>query len=133
MNTFLLYKPSSQKDLANIPLCPDNSNGNTIHDAVFDPDTVLKKIRNLKVSSSSGPDGLSSKFLLDHTDIFASPLAKIFNMSMGTGRVPQGWREAHVTTIFKNKGSRSKAENYSPISLTSVPCKIMESILCVTT
>ena len=48
---------------------------------------------------------------------------------MGSGRVPQGWREAHVTPIFKNKGSKSKAENYRPISLTSIPCKIMESIL----
>ena len=31
--------------------------------------------------------------------------------------------------IFKNKGSKSKAENYCPISLTSIPCKVMESIL----
>ena len=119
----------SNEDLVNIPDCPDNSKGNMIHDAVFNPDNVLIKIKSLKVSSSSGPDGLSSKFLADHADILATPLAMIYNRSMTTGIVPQGWRDAHVTPIFKNKGSKSKAENYRPISLTSIPCKIMESIL----
>ena len=51
----------SNEDLVNIPDCPDNSKGNMIHDTVFNPDNVLKKIKSLKVSSSSGPDGLSSK------------------------------------------------------------------------
>ena len=53
----------SHEDLANIQPCPDNSNSNTIHDAVFNSDTVMKLIRNPKVSSSSGLDGLLSKFL----------------------------------------------------------------------
>ena len=73
--------------------------------------------------------GYLQKFLADHADILAPPLAMIYNRSMTTGIVPQGWRDAHVTPIFKNKGSKSKAENYRPISLTSIPCKIMESIL----
>ena len=35
---------------------------------------------------------------------------------------------ANVTPVFK-KGSRSTLTNYRPISLTSLPCKIFESIL----
>ena len=53
----------------------------------------------------------------------------MFNLSMESGTVPEDWRKANVTPIFKNKGSKSKAENYRPISLTSIPCKIMESII----
>ena len=48
---------------------------------------------------------------------------------MASGVVPQGWRDAYVTPIYKSKGSKSSAENYRPISLTSIPCKIMESVI----
>ena len=119
----------TNEDLAHIPLCPNQSGGNSIQDVIFDAETVYKKIKSLKVSSSSGPDGLSSKFLADHADILALPLVMIFNRSMDAGQVPSDWREANVTPIYKNKGAKSKPENYRPISLTSIPCKIMESII----
>ena len=36
--------------------------------------------------------------------------------------------EANVTALFK-KGSQLKPSNYRPVSLTSVPCKILERII----
>ena len=118
----------THEDKTNMPTCPDASGGHRTENT-FDADTVKKKIKNLKVSSSSGPDGMSSKFLVDHVDSLAYPLSKIYNLSMDSGDVPQAWREANVTPIYKNKGSKSKPENYRPISLTSIPCKVMESII----
>ena len=38
------------------------------------------------------------------------------------------WKDAKVTAIFK-KGSRLKSSNYRPVSLTSIPCKILERII----
>ena len=38
------------------------------------------------------------------------------------------WREGHVVPIFK-KGNRNQACNYRPVSLTSITCKLMESIV----
>jgi hypothetical protein len=55
-------------------------------------------------------------------------LTKIFNKSLQTGEVPADWKEATITPIFK-KGSRAAPENYRPVSLTSVSCKLPESII----
>ena len=41
--------------------------------------------------------------------------------------VPDEWRLATVIPVFK-KGCPSSPNNYRPISLTCIPCKIMESI-----
>ena len=37
-------------------------------------------------------------------------------------------KKANISAIFK-KGEKKKTENYRPISLTSVPCKLMEKLV----
>ena len=44
------------------------------------------------------------------------------------GIVPSEWKEANITPLFK-KGSRNKPENYRPVSLTSVVCKLLETLI----
>ena len=119
----------THEDPLTAPTCPDSSGGFRVENILFDEETVREKIKSMKISTSSGPDGLSTKFLVDYADYLSYPLTRIFNLSIDSGQVPQGWRDANVTPIFKNKGSKSKPENYRPISLTSIPCKIMESII----
>ncbi|MEJ1857794.1 reverse transcriptase family protein, partial [Escherichia coli] len=57
------------------------------------------------------------------------PLTKIFNHSVRLGKVPEDWKLANVTPIYKKKGDKKVALNYRPISLTSVAGKILEKIL----
>ncbi len=52
----------------------------------------------------------------------------IFNKSLNEGEIPDEWREANVTPLFK-KGSKLSASNYRPVSLTSICCKILEGIM----
>ena len=56
------------------------------------------------------------------------PLAKLFNVSLEERIVPSEWKEANITPLFK-KGSRNKSENYRPVSLTSVVCKLLETLI----
>ena len=53
----------------------------------------------------------------------------IFTQSMDTGEIPRDWSLAKVAPIFK-KGNRRLAENYRPVSLTCITCKLFEHIVC---
>ena len=53
----------SNEDASHIPDCPDTSHGFKLENTFFDEETVRNKIKKLKISASSGPDGISSKFL----------------------------------------------------------------------
>ena len=44
------------------------------------------------------------------------------------GVVPFEWKEANIIPLFK-MGSRNKSENYRPVSLTSVICKLLERLI----
>ncbi|KAK4831701.1 hypothetical protein QYF61_018753 [Mycteria americana] len=61
-------------------------------------------------------------------DVLTKPLSIIYQQSWLTGEVPADWRLANVTPIFK-KGRKEDAGNYRPVSLTSVPGKLMEQII----
>ncbi|XP_014770511.1 uncharacterized protein LOC106869323 [Octopus bimaculoides] len=55
--------------------------------------------------------------------ILAAPLASLFNLSLEQGNVPEDWWKATVCPIFK------KGSNYRLVSLTSILCKVMETIV----
>ena len=52
----------------------------------------------------------------------------MFKLSLKEGIVPLEWTEANIIPLFK-KGSRNKSENYRPVSLTSVICKLLERLI----
>jgi hypothetical protein len=89
---------------------------------------VRKKIKDLKPAAAPGPDGMGSLLLKELVDQVTGPLTKIYNKSLTTGDVPEDWRRANVTPIYK-KGMKSDPANYRPVSLTSVCCKMLESIV----
>ena len=56
------------------------------------------------------------------------PLTLLFEHLFHFGCVPQPWRLAHITPVFK-KGDPTLPSNYRPISLTSICCKVMETLI----
>ncbi len=96
--------------------------------AVFSPDNVQKYLYKLNKAKTPGNDNMHPHVLREASSGFANVLSKLFISSYESGVLPEEWKEANVTPIFK-KGSRIDPSNYRPVSLTSVTCKIMERMI----
>ena len=95
---------------------------------LYDKYTVWSRLEKLDVYKSVGPDGIHPRVLKECAMELAVPLTAIYRRSHVDGRAPKLFKQANVVPIFK-KGCRATASNYRPISLTSVPCKVQESII----
>lgn len=91
----------------------------------FDQAFVKLCIGELNGASSSGPDKLPAIIFKKLVHQLSFPLAMMFNLFMQLGEIPNEWKSATVIPIFK-KGASSSPENYRPISLTCIGCKIFE-------
>ena len=91
-------------------------------------DKVMKKLQKLKIGKSPGPDGIHPRVLKELTAVISLPLTILFNASLELGKLPDEWRTANITAIYK-KGSRHVCGNYRPVSLTCIACKVLESIV----
>jgi len=75
-----------------------------------------------------GPDGMHPSVLRELAEELAKPSSIIYQQSWLTGEVPDDWRTANVTPIYKT-GRTENPRNYRPVSLTLVPGKIMERFI----
>ena len=104
------------------------NNDNTLRNMEVTAEDVSLALDNLKVNKSPGPDNIFPKILKETKNEIVPLLASLFNKSLQQGVVPNDWKTANVTPIFK-KGDRSSPGNYRPISLTSVVGKLLESVI----
>ena len=86
-------------------------------------------LHSLDHNSSMGPDGIHHQLLKSCAGALTYPLYKIFCMSLAEGLLPAEWKTSHAIPIFK-KGPWCDPLNYRPLSLTSVPGKCMEQLVC---
>jgi hypothetical protein len=97
-------------------------------EVLFPYNLVVQAIKHLPNKLSRTPDSIPMIFLKKIAENIAFPLSILFEYSMRSAQIPKIWKTALVHPIFK-KGNRSLTSNYRPISLTSVSCKVMESII----
>ena len=105
----------------------DGHDGERMGQLIATSEVVATKIKNMKENKSPGVDGISPKILKETVEQMCTPLAHVFNMSLHEGIVLLEWTEANNIPIFKIC-SRHESVNYRPVSLTSVICKLLETI-----
>ena len=121
-------KVFTSENLDNIPTPITCQYENELKTVDISEDSVLKKLAKLEANKAAGADGIHPKVLAEAKNELAKPLALLFRKTLVTGTLPNDWKEAHVTPIHK-KGCKHDPGNYRPVSLTSVVCKLMESLL----
>jgi len=95
---------------------------------LVEEDCVRDRLSDLDAQKSMGPDGMHPRVLRELADVIAEPLCIIFERSCRTEEVPEDWRKANVTPVFM-EDKKENPGNYRPVSLTSIPGKVMEQLI----
>ncbi|KAF1534966.1 hypothetical protein FQV19_0007934, partial [Eudyptula minor] len=95
---------------------------------IIQGEVVSNLLHHLDTHKSMGPDGIHPRVLRELAEVLTKPLSILYQQSWLSREVPVDWRIANVTPIYK-KGRKEDPGNYRPVSLTSVPGKVMEQII----
>ena len=95
----------------------------------IDESDITDQILKLADSSGAGHDGISTKILKSITPFISKFLHKLFNNCLNIGEIPDDFKIAVVTPLFKNKGAQNDVNNYRGISVISPIPKIFEKLL----
>ena len=79
---------------------------------------VSRAVKRMKNRKAAGPGGLQIELIKNAPSGVYEILARIFNKCLQGEEIPQEWKKAHITSIYK-KGDKRKCENYRGISITS--------------
>ena len=91
---------------------------------------IIKLLNQLNPNKASGPDNISARLFQEMSLELAPALAFIFQASLCQQSTPDDWHKANITPIYKpEKKHKGKVENYKPISLASISCRILEHII----
>ena len=90
---------------------------------------VFKKLSTLKTTSKLDILGFDCKLLQCCAKYISPQIAKIYNMSIKQGKMPDCWKKAKITPIYKGKGDKDSCSNYRPISTLPFLAKILESCI----
>ncbi|KAK4821278.1 hypothetical protein QYF61_017642 [Mycteria americana] len=130
LNAFFasVFISRAECSLGTQPLELEDRDGDQTGAPMIQGEMVSDLLHHLDTHKSMGPDEIHPRVLKELADVLTKPLSIIYQQSWLTGEVPADWRLANVTPIFK-KGRKEDPGNYRPVSLTSVPGKLMEQII----
>jgi len=87
------------------------SDGFELSNILVTEDIIRKKLMTICMDKAPGVDELVPRFLAALSDEISVSLSIIYNRSLREGEVPNDWRDANVSPIFKS-GSRAAPGNY---------------------
>ncbi|KAK4814045.1 hypothetical protein QYF61_006552 [Mycteria americana] len=123
---FFKYISSKRRAKENLLPLVDGGGNTVIKDEEkAEGEMVSDLLHHLDTHKSMGPDEIHPRVLKELADVLTKPLSIIYQQSWLTGEVPADWRLANVTPPRQKEDPGS----YKPVSLTSVPGKLMEQII----
>ena len=99
-----------------------------MNDIAVSKDGLIKLLKGLNPSKALGPDELHPRVLKELATEVGPVFAHLFQQSIDSGEIPKEWSLANICPLFK-KSDRSLVCNYRSVSLTCVPCKLLEHIV----
>ncbi|KAK4815376.1 hypothetical protein QYF61_001364 [Mycteria americana] len=129
LNAFFasVFNSRANCSLGTQPLELEDRDGDQNGAPIIQGEMVSDLLHHLDTHKSMGHDEIHPRVLKELAEVLTKPLSIIYQQSWLTGEVPADWRLANVMPIFK-KGQKEDVGNYRPVSLTSVPGKLMEQI-----
>jgi hypothetical protein len=94
----------------------------------FTPNDVRKLLLAINPNKAMGPDEIHPRVLKESAEVLYFPLYCILRQSIDQCKLPNIWKQANVSPIFK-KGDKTSTGNYRPVSLTSQICKLCEKLV----
>ena len=94
----------SARDSASIP-DKGPSPYQDIQDLDIGVEGVKRQLTHLKINKAGGPDDMPPRILHDYAEELAIMLTAIMKQSYDTNTLPEDWRKARVTWIYK-KGKK---------------------------
>lgn len=110
------------------PEINNNSNNIAFSFVTVSDDQIMKCINDLNRNSATGIDGISVKFFQKYANIFISKYRELINNCIELCQFPNCLKTAKVVPIYKS-GSKTKLNNYRPVSVLNVASKPIEKIL----
>uniref|UniRef100_R4G9D5 Reverse transcriptase domain-containing protein n=1 Tax=Anolis carolinensis TaxID=28377 RepID=R4G9D5_ANOCA len=110
-----------------------NKKLDTFSQAVLDSNITSNEIeeviKNLKINSSPGPDGLTTNFYKIFQKEVIPNLQILYNKIMENKIIPETWKKSEIITILKPNKEETDPNSYRPITLSNVDYKIFTKII----
>ena len=116
MPAWLKYEPENQSELNPLDLQPVNH------------ETVRTILNSLKVNKAAGLDKILARMIKDAEYELAPSVAYLVNKSITDGIVPDLWKIARFTPVYK-ADDKLLVKNYRPISVLPVLSKLLEKVV----
>ena len=90
---------------------------------------IVEAIQQMNKGSAPGMDEISPLFISKVFPNLVKPLGIIFKKSLETGNLPLDWKSGLIVPIYKSNGKPHDCSSYRPVCLTSIVCRILESVI----
>uniref|UniRef100_A0A803TKJ5 Reverse transcriptase domain-containing protein n=1 Tax=Anolis carolinensis TaxID=28377 RepID=A0A803TKJ5_ANOCA len=107
----------------------DDTFSQAVLDSNITSNEIEEVIKNLKINSSPGPDGLTTNFYKIFQKEVIPNLQILYNKIMENKIIPETWKKSEIITILKPNKEETDPNSYRPITLSNVDYKIFMKII----